>query len=50
MKWTILHESAGRLRVHLHIRRLSPDQADWMEETILQYPGVRKATVYERTQ
>ena len=49
MKWTILHESAGRLRVHLHIRRLSPDQADWMEETILQYPGVRKATVYERT-
>ena len=49
MKCKILHESAGRIRVHAVMRRMTTDQADLLEEYLLRAEGVKKASVFERT-
>lgn len=49
MKWNILHESRGRIRLHLHKPRLSMAEADQLQAYLAGLPGVRAAVVYERT-
>ncbi len=49
MKCTILHESSGRMRVHLHTPRMNLHQADLLEYTLRAEPGVERVTVYDRT-
>lgn len=50
MKCRILHESRGRLRVHLFCGRMTPEQADLLQGYLEGVPGVTGAAVYERTQ
>ena len=49
MKCKILHESAGRIRVHAVMRRMTTGQADILEAYLLRAEGVKKASVFERT-
>ena len=49
MKWNILHESRGRIRLHLNKPRLSMAEADQLQAYLAELPGVRAAVVYERT-
>ena len=49
MKCKILHESNGRLRVHLFAGHMSLAQADLTEYYLKQIPGVKDARVYDRT-
>ena len=49
MKCRILHETRGRLRVHLVGCRLSLNDADKLEGYLSAVPGVTHAKVYERT-
>ncbi len=49
MKCKILHESAGRIRVHLCRGRMSCAQADILEYYLLSKTGVIAVKVYERT-
>ena len=49
MKWNILHESRGRIRLHLNKPRLSMAEADQLQAYLADLPGVRVAGVYERT-
>ena len=49
MKCKILHESRGRLRLRIEKRRLTLAEADQLEAYLSALPGVRQATVYERT-
>ena len=50
MKCTILHETTGRLRVHLCCGRMTLRQADVLEYYLLSVDGVRSVKVYDRTQ
>ena len=50
MKCNILHESPGRLRVHLHCGYMSLRQADVLEYYLRNVPGVGEVKVYDRTQ
>ena len=50
MKCKILHESAGRMRVHLACRRMSLHQADVLEYYLRSVDGVREVSVFDRTQ
>ena len=49
MKCTILHESRGRLRVHLGLSRMTMQQADLLEVYLPQADCVDAAKVYDRT-
>ena len=49
MKCTILHDTAGRLRVHLCCKRMTLRQADVLEHYLLAVDGVRSVKVYDRT-
>ncbi|MCD8254056.1 MAG: heavy metal translocating P-type ATPase [Oscillospiraceae bacterium] len=49
MKFKILHESRGRLRVHADVRAMTLRQADALEYYLLAQEGVTGAAVYERT-
>ena len=49
MKCTILHESRGRMRVHVCAVRMTLHRADVLEAYLNHQDSVRKATVYERT-
>ena len=49
MKCTILHDTAGRLRVHLCCKRMTLRQADVLEYYLLAVDGVRSVKVYHRT-
>ena len=49
MKCRILHESAGRIRVHLCAGRMSCRQADVLECYLASQSGVTAVKVYERT-
>ena len=49
MKWNILHESRGRMRLHLNKKRMSLAEADQLQDYLTALPGVRTAAVYERT-
>ena len=50
MKCKILHESAGRIRVHLNCRRMTLHQADVLEYYLRNVDGVREVSVFDRTQ
>ncbi len=50
MKCNILHESAGRLRVHLHCGYMTLHQADVLEYYLRSFSGVTEVKVYDRTQ
>ena len=50
MKCTILHESRGRLRVHMHCSRMSLHEADILEYDLKELSCVTKVKVYDRTQ
>ena len=49
MKCTILHESKGRMRVHVCAVRMTLHRADVLEAYLNHQESVRHATVYERT-
>lgn len=49
MKCKILHESSGRIRLHAEKSRMTMEEADQLEAYLAALPGVRQATVYERT-
>ena len=49
MKCTILHESRGRLRVHVCNVRMTLHRADVLEAYLNHHDAIEKATVYERT-
>ena len=49
MKCTILHDTAGRLRVHLCCKRMTLRQVDVLEYYLLAVDGVRSVKVYDRT-
>ena len=49
MKCTILHDTAGRIRVHLEQPRMSLLQADILEAYLRNTPGVADVTVHDRT-
>ncbi len=50
MKCKILHESAGRMRVHLDCRRMTLHQADVLEYYLRDIDGVAEVAVFDRTQ
>ena len=50
MKCKILHETTGRLRVHLCCGRMSLSQADVLEYYLRAQDGVQAVKVYDRTQ
>lgn len=50
MKFTILHESRGRMRVHLHGAGMSLHQADILEYYLKDLPYVSGVKVFDRTQ
>ena len=43
MKWNILHESRGRIRLHLRKPRMSLAEADQLQDYLTSLPGVRTA-------
>ena len=49
MRCTILHECAGRLRIHAQQRRMTLLQADILAAYLRRLPGVTSAAVYDRT-
>ena len=49
MKCKIIHESRGRLRVHLECARMSLDEADVLEYYLRSVDGVDEVKVYDRT-
>ncbi len=49
MKCTILHESRGRIRVHVHQSHMSLEQADVLECYLQTIAGVKQVKVYDRT-
>ena len=50
MKCKILHESAGRMRVHLACRRMTLRQADVLEYYLRNVDGVSEVAVYDRAE
>ena len=48
MRFRILHESRGRVRLRAVQRSMTMDQADVLEAWLLALPGVEQATVHER--
>ena len=49
MKFRILHETPGRIRLRACVRSMTLDEADLLEAWILTLPGVEQASVHERT-
>ncbi len=49
MKFSIKHESTGRIRVQLAQSRMTVEQADLLEAYLQSLPQVRRASVHERT-
>lgn len=49
MKCTILHESRGRMRVHVNAVRMTLHRADVLEAWLNHQDAVARAAVYERT-
>ena len=50
MKCKIIHESGGRMRVHLNCVRMTLRQADVLEFYLRNIPGVTDVAVFDRTQ
>ena len=49
MKARILHETKGRIRFGLSMKKMTLDQADQLENWLRKQPGIQEATVHERT-
>ncbi len=49
MKFTILHDSNGRMRIHAAKRHMTLEDADILEYYLRSIPGVGKVSVYDRT-
>ncbi len=49
MKYFILHESPGRIRLRADVKSMSLEQADLMEAWLQSLPAVQQAAVHERT-
>lgn len=49
MKFTIKHESKGRIRVHAHQVHMTYQQADTLQYYLQTQPGVTRVDVYDRT-
>ena len=49
MKAKILHESRGRIRFGLAMKKMSLEQADQLEDWLRKQQGIEEATVHERT-
>ena len=49
MRCKILHQSKGRLRIHLDVRRMTLSQADILEYYLRDVEGVKSVSVYDRT-
>ena len=50
MKFQILHEIKGRMRIHLVQKKLTDEEADKLHAVLSQRKEVREVKVYERTQ
>ena len=50
VKCRIIHESSGRMRVHLNCGRMTLEQADVLEYYLKNVHGVSEAAVFDRTQ
>ena len=49
MRCKILHQSAGRIRVHMLVSRMTLEQADVLEYYLRAEDGVTDVRVYDRT-
>ena len=49
MKFKIVHESRGRIRVQMMQNRMTLDQADLLEAYLCSWPTAQQVTVHERT-
>ncbi len=49
MKYHILHESKGRIRVHLSMNRMSFREADTLDYYLEGFPEIAERKIYERT-
>lgn len=49
MRYKILHENRGRIRLHVMKSRMTIEQADQLAEYLAALSNVQRATVYERT-
>ena len=49
MRCKIMHESSGRIRLRALKNRMTMAEADQLQDYLNALPGVRQATVYERT-
>ena len=49
MKFKILHDIQGRMRIETPQRYMTLEEADQLEKYLSELPGVRQATVHERT-
>lgn len=49
MKCRLLHESKGRMRIHVMRNRMTMEQADLLEYYLRAQDGIKKVTVYQRT-
>lgn len=49
MRFRILHESPGRIRLRANVRNMSIQQADLLEAWLQKQPGIQHVTVHERT-
>ncbi len=49
MRFQILHDIPGRMRLRADVRSMSTEQADILEAWIKILPGVDRVTVHERT-
>ena len=49
MKFKIVHESRGRVRIQVMQKRMTLEQADRLEAYLNHSPAIRQAAVHERT-
>ena len=49
MKFLILHDTPGRMRLRPDVRAMSIKQADILDAWLRKQPGVKSVTVHERT-
>ena len=48
MKFKIVHEIKGRIRIHMGLKRISPKDADILQYYLLEQPCISAVKVYER--
>ena len=49
MRFQVLHETRGRIRLRADVKRMSMEQADLLEAWLLAQPGIQQVSVHERT-